>query len=194
MGPSDGILEALHTARRCGNTSAPCKIFLMMKKVVLLHCFRKCPFVQVAFSSVLSVRAKWTAFRNTGWWSKSLLSKCAKEDVTRKWVDHPDDKRRLCKTLAAIYRGQDEEKRRLARTRQRCNKPFQKRNPQSHRPVIILLWSLNVNAMAKRRKRRSTRRIQVPRSSRSDRGCGKTGTVPVNRHPKTKRRSASRRS
>ena len=68
FGTSDGILEALHNLNndhevdRDGSTMrkhiGTLYDFLMMKKVVLLNCFRKCPFVQVAFSSVLSVRAK----------------------------------------------------------------------------------------------------------------------------------------
>ena len=67
-----------------------------------------------------------------------------KEDVTQKWLDHPDDKRRLCKALAAIYQGQDEESaawKEEATTQQ----AFSKRNPQSHRPAMILQRRLNVN-------------------------------------------------
>ena len=50
-----------------------------------------------------------TAFRNKEWWSKSIPAKNTKGEVTQKWMERPDDRRRLCKVLTAIYQSQDEE-------------------------------------------------------------------------------------
>ena len=50
-----------------------------------------------------------TAFRNKEWWSKSIPAKYTKGEVTQKWMERPDDRRRLCKALTAIYQSQDEE-------------------------------------------------------------------------------------